>query len=218
MALHDLVGRATGRPAHALLGGKQRSRMAILGVISTGELASDLREAERKKADGYSAFKIKVGIDKPLIDGERTRRVCEILGTRGVDLVRRQSGLERRRSGAIRARGGRCRARFLRAAGARGRYRRDGGSGRRRGGYRDRRRREHPLACGYSPASRARRGAWSEPQDHQARRHARRDGGGPAVRPARASTSTFPPRPASRASPVRRQRTSPPRCRRSRGA
>ena len=50
MALHDLVGRATGQPAYALLGGKQRSRMAILGVISTGELASDLREAERKKA------------------------------------------------------------------------------------------------------------------------------------------------------------------------
>ena len=80
MALHDLVGRATGRPAHALLGGKQRSRMPILGVISTGELGSDLREAARKKADGYSAFKIKVGIDKPLVDGERTRRVCEILG------------------------------------------------------------------------------------------------------------------------------------------
>src|SRR5262245_9071948 len=34
MALHDLVGRATGQPAYALLGGKQRSRMAILGVIS----------------------------------------------------------------------------------------------------------------------------------------------------------------------------------------
>ena len=80
MALHDLVGRATGQPAYALLGGKQRSRMALLGVISTGELASDLREAERKKADGYSAFKIKVGIDKPLVDAERTRRVCEILG------------------------------------------------------------------------------------------------------------------------------------------
>jgi L-alanine-DL-glutamate epimerase-like enolase superfamily enzyme len=79
MALHDLVGRATSRPAYALLGGKQRSRMAILGVISTGELASDLREAEKKKAEGYVAFKIKVGIDKPLGDGERTRRVCEIL-------------------------------------------------------------------------------------------------------------------------------------------
>lgn len=81
IALHDLVGRATGQPAYALLGGKQRSRMAILGVIGTGELASDLREAERKKAEGYTAFKIKVGIDKPLIDGERTRRVCAILGT-----------------------------------------------------------------------------------------------------------------------------------------
>jgi muconate cycloisomerase len=81
MALHDLVGRATSQPAYALLGSKQRSRMAILGVIGTGELASDLREAERKKAEGYTAFKIKVGIDKPLVDGERTRRVCAVLGT-----------------------------------------------------------------------------------------------------------------------------------------
>ena len=80
IALHDLVGRATGQPAYALLGGKQRSRMAVLGVISTGELASDLRDAERKKAEGYVAFKIKVGIDTPLVDGERTRRVCQLLG------------------------------------------------------------------------------------------------------------------------------------------
>ena len=80
MALHDLVGRATDRPAHALLGGKQRSRMAVLGVISTGELNSDLRDAERKQAEGYAAFKIKVGIDKPLVDAERTRRLCELLG------------------------------------------------------------------------------------------------------------------------------------------
>jgi L-alanine-DL-glutamate epimerase-like enolase superfamily enzyme len=84
MAIHDLVGRATGRPAYALLGGKQRSRMPILGVISSGALASDLREAERKKAEGYAAFKIKVGIDKPLIDAERTRQVCAVLGPGGL--------------------------------------------------------------------------------------------------------------------------------------
>ena len=35
---------------------------------------------QARGADGYSAFKIKVGIDKPLVDAERTRRVCEILG------------------------------------------------------------------------------------------------------------------------------------------
>jgi muconate cycloisomerase len=80
IALHDLVGRATGQPAYALLGGKQRERMAILGVIGTGELASDLRDAEAKKAAGFTAFKIKVGIDKPLIDAERTRRICGVLG------------------------------------------------------------------------------------------------------------------------------------------
>ena len=80
IALHDLVGRATGKPAYALLGDKKRSRIAVLGVISNGELAADLRDAAAKKADGYAAFKIKVGIDRPMIDGERTRRVCEVLG------------------------------------------------------------------------------------------------------------------------------------------
>jgi len=84
IALHDLVGRATGQPVYALLGGKQRSRMAVLGVIGTGELNSDLREAENKKADGYVAFKIKVGIDAPGVDGERTRCLCRILGPDGL--------------------------------------------------------------------------------------------------------------------------------------
>src|SRR5262249_57381193 len=45
-----------------------------------GELSSDLREAENKKKEGYVAFKIKVGIDAPPVDGERTRRICETLG------------------------------------------------------------------------------------------------------------------------------------------
>src|SRR5271165_3006480 len=80
IALHDLVGRATGRPAYAILGARQTGRMPLLGVIGTGELSSDLREAERKMAQGYAAFKIKVGIDKPLIDAERTVRVCALIG------------------------------------------------------------------------------------------------------------------------------------------
>jgi len=80
IALHDLVGRATSRPAYALLGAKLRSCIAVLGVISNGELAADLRDAAAKKAAGFTAFKIKVGIGKPIADGERTRRVCEALG------------------------------------------------------------------------------------------------------------------------------------------
>ena len=80
IALHDLVGRATARPAHALLGRKLRERVTVLGVISNGEVAADLRDAAAKKADGFAAFKIKVGIAKPLVDAERTRRVCAALG------------------------------------------------------------------------------------------------------------------------------------------
>ena len=80
IALHDLVGRATSRPAHALLGGKKRDRIALLGVISNGKLAGDMEDAAKKKAEGYRAFKIKVGIDTPALDAERTRQVCKLLG------------------------------------------------------------------------------------------------------------------------------------------
>jgi muconate cycloisomerase len=80
IALHDLVGRATNRPAHALLGEKRRSRMSILGVIAGGDLKGDLHDAEKKKGAGFAAFKIKVGIDTPARDAERTRLICNILG------------------------------------------------------------------------------------------------------------------------------------------
>jgi muconate cycloisomerase len=80
IALHDLVGRATGRPVHALLGERRRSRMPLLGVIGGGDLAGDLRDAEMKKAAGCIAFKIKVGADTPAADAARTRRICEALG------------------------------------------------------------------------------------------------------------------------------------------
>jgi muconate cycloisomerase len=80
MALHDALGRATGKPAYDLLGGKRRSRVPVLRMIGTGDTASDITEAQRGKAAGFVAFKIKVGIAEPLQDAERTRRVCEILG------------------------------------------------------------------------------------------------------------------------------------------
>ncbi len=81
IALHDLVGRATNRPVHALLGDKRRSRLALLAVIGAGDRDGDLRDAGKKKADGFTAFKIKVGIDDPARDAERTRAICQILGT-----------------------------------------------------------------------------------------------------------------------------------------
>jgi muconate cycloisomerase len=81
IALHDLVGRATNRPVHALLGNKRRDRVALLGVIGGGDLAGDLNDADRKKDEGFGVFKIKVGIDTPHNDAARTREVCKVLGT-----------------------------------------------------------------------------------------------------------------------------------------
>ena len=89
IALHDLVGRATGRPVYALLGGKQRSRMPVLAVIGSEDALADLREAAARRAAGYRAFKIKVGLGTPQADAERTRSLCAALKTQD---HRRQDG------------------------------------------------------------------------------------------------------------------------------
>lgn len=80
IALLDLAGKASGRPVHALLGEKKRNRMPLLGVVGGGDYDGDLRDAEKKKAEGFTAYKIKVGIDTPERDAARTRAICAVLG------------------------------------------------------------------------------------------------------------------------------------------
>jgi L-alanine-DL-glutamate epimerase-like enolase superfamily enzyme len=79
IALHDLFGRASGRPVHALLGAKQRNRIPVLAVIGSEDAAADLREAQRSFDAGYRAFKIKVGLGTPEADAARTRAICQAL-------------------------------------------------------------------------------------------------------------------------------------------
>ena len=81
IALHDLAGKAAGKPVHALLGEKKRSRLPLLGVVAGGDFDGDLRDAEKKKAEGVIAYKIKVGIDTPENDAARTRAICKVLGS-----------------------------------------------------------------------------------------------------------------------------------------
>jgi muconate cycloisomerase len=80
IALLDLNGHASQRPVHALLGEKKRSRVALLGVIGGEDYDSNLADAAAKKAEGYTAFKIKVGIDTAEKDAARTRDICKLLG------------------------------------------------------------------------------------------------------------------------------------------
>jgi len=79
IALHDLVGRATGQPLHAMLGGKRRDRIPLLAVIGSDDTAADLREAQDRRKAGYVIYKVKVGVGAPEADAVRTRDVCAVL-------------------------------------------------------------------------------------------------------------------------------------------
>jgi L-alanine-DL-glutamate epimerase-like enolase superfamily enzyme len=88
IALHDALGRATGRPAHELLGTKRRERVAILRMVGTGKgLEADVEDALRARAEGHVAFKIKVGVAHPREDAERTRAICGALDGNGALLI-----------------------------------------------------------------------------------------------------------------------------------
>jgi L-alanine-DL-glutamate epimerase-like enolase superfamily enzyme len=87
IALHDLVGRATGQPVYALFGKKKRSSIAVLAVIGSENASADLHEARERRAAGYAAFKIKVGLSSPQADAERTRQICRVLRETGDCLV-----------------------------------------------------------------------------------------------------------------------------------
>ena len=80
VALHDALGKAHNKPVYELLGGKRRDEAPILRLIGSGTTEGDVAEAQRYKAEGYVAFKVKVGTNDPRSDADRTRRVCEALG------------------------------------------------------------------------------------------------------------------------------------------
>ena len=80
IALHDALGKALSKPIFELLGGKRRSRIPMLRMIAASDPEADVAEARRCKAEGYVAFKIKVGTGNPQRDAQRTRLVCEALG------------------------------------------------------------------------------------------------------------------------------------------
>jgi muconate cycloisomerase len=75
IACYDLMGKATGLPAHAFLGGRRRDSIEIahsFGLNLSTEEAEE--EARQVLADGVRHFKVKVGAD-----GERNAKVVAAL-------------------------------------------------------------------------------------------------------------------------------------------
>jgi D-arabinonate dehydratase len=84
IALWDLMGKATGRPVYALLGGALRSRVPayVTGFYyRDGERPDDLRrEAALYMERGYRTVKVKVGGLTPEADAERVGLIRKAVG------------------------------------------------------------------------------------------------------------------------------------------
>ena len=84
IALWDLMGKATGRPVYALLGGALRQRVPayVTGFYyRDGERPDDLvREAHLYMDGGYRTVKVKVGGLTPEADAERVALIRKTVG------------------------------------------------------------------------------------------------------------------------------------------
>src|SRR5215475_5225851 len=84
IALWDLMGKAAGRPVHALLGGALRDRVPayVTGFYyRDGERPDDLRrEAALYLEHGYRTVKVKVAGQSPEADLERVRTIRKAVG------------------------------------------------------------------------------------------------------------------------------------------
>ena len=60
IALHDAVARDYGIPVYRLLGGRTQDEFACLTLIGNSNKARDLSDAAARRAEGFTAFKLKV--------------------------------------------------------------------------------------------------------------------------------------------------------------
>jgi L-alanine-DL-glutamate epimerase-like enolase superfamily enzyme len=82
IACWDIKAKAAGEPLYRLLGGARQSVKVYASAINLHLSKEQLVEQARGQlADGYTAFKIKVGKPDLLEDVERCRAVREVVGT-----------------------------------------------------------------------------------------------------------------------------------------
>lgn len=79
MALFDVAGKAHGVPVYELLGGKMRDRVPALTMVGSGKPEDDIAAAVAKHANGYTWFKVKLGIGDPADELDTVRGIREEL-------------------------------------------------------------------------------------------------------------------------------------------
>ncbi|HEV2121202.1 MAG TPA: mandelate racemase/muconate lactonizing enzyme family protein, partial [Chloroflexota bacterium] len=79
IACHDLIGKATGQPLYRLLGGRYHERLPVCWVAYIRSPEEMEPEIAQKVAEGFRAFKLKVGRDIDA-DIERVKLVRDLAG------------------------------------------------------------------------------------------------------------------------------------------
>lgn len=85
IALWDVMGRATGKPIHKLIGGAHRTSVQAyatgLYFIDMDRLVEEaVEEAIAYKEQGFRAIKMKIGLGDPKLDVQRVKAVREAIG------------------------------------------------------------------------------------------------------------------------------------------
>lgn len=84
IAVHDLVARRLGVPVHSLLGGAIRDRVPALTLLGSGDCAADAEKMAMRREQGYSWFKIKLGMASPDVEWGTVAKAAELVGESGV--------------------------------------------------------------------------------------------------------------------------------------
>lgn len=80
MAISDLVGRHLGVALADLHGGALRDTLQPMYLLGNPRIEDDIEEAKRKLAEGWSFFKLKIGIKPPLEEARAAVEVRSALG------------------------------------------------------------------------------------------------------------------------------------------
>ena len=82
MALNDLVGRHLGVSLADLYGGRVRDTVLPMYLLGNPRVEDDVAEAKQKLADGWTFFKLKIGIKNPVEEAAAALAIRRELGDR----------------------------------------------------------------------------------------------------------------------------------------
>jgi muconate cycloisomerase len=84
IALHDLAGRALGVPVHQLIGPAVRDVIPALTLVGSGDPSLDADKLAERHDQGYSWFKIKLGMTDAESELATLAKAAEMVGVEGV--------------------------------------------------------------------------------------------------------------------------------------